>query len=160
MSSETKDAAKKTAAKKPEVKKEKKQKGPGIMETLASIFSKPVVGTNDQVIAEVAKATGKTLKHSTLSLYKSKWRAGGFPSQKGKHGTLNQPSEEKGKDKKLSPKLALAQAKEAGAKIGKDAKAAGMNPAEVKKAVREAEDKKLDQLGFVRNASGAVKPKG
>lgn len=160
MSAKQKKAAKKVAAKKAE-----KEPRVGVMATLAAIFSRVTVGTDEQIITEVAKETGRAaLKVSTLRLYKAKWRAGGFPEQKGKHGTLNQPSEpkpekkEKGK-KGMTASVAKEKAKAAGAKAGKDAKAQELDAAEVKAAIREAEDKALDELGFVRTESGAVKPK-
>jgi len=56
---------------------------PGVMETLARLFSQKEVPSAESIIAEVVRATGHILKPTTLALYRSKWLCAGFPTQKG-----------------------------------------------------------------------------
>jgi hypothetical protein len=56
---------------------------PGVMETLARLFSQEKTPSAEACIAEVARATGHMLKPTTLALYRSKWLCAGFPTQKG-----------------------------------------------------------------------------
>jgi len=51
--------------------------------TLVTIFQMPELPEAESIIARVLKATGRTLKLSTLRLYKAKFNAGGFGVQKG-----------------------------------------------------------------------------